>query len=162
MSHVTEQVGDWEFCTSQYSLPSPSFFIFGCSVLCTWILLFLLFGSESDSSIDAERFLFVKILAGREFFFAICEVRFMIDNRSVCEMVMPWKWVVIDRRYDANRGTTRSETRLSLISRESWHFVPRVPQPLLRGICGVVWPHSLATVPLCQLVRTPEPISSAY
>jgi len=38
----------------------------------------------------------------------------------------------------------------------------QVPQPLLRGICGVAWPHSLATAPLCQLVRTPEPISGAH
>ena len=38
----------------------------------------------------------------------------------------------------------------------------QVPQPLLREICGVAWPHSLATVPLCQLVLTPEPISGAH
>ena len=38
----------------------------------------------------------------------------------------------------------------------------QVPQPLLRGICGVAWLHSLATVPLCQLVLTPEPISGAH
>ena len=38
----------------------------------------------------------------------------------------------------------------------------QVPQPLLRGICGVAWPHSLATAPLCQLVQTPEPISGAH
>jgi hypothetical protein len=70
-------------------LPSLSFFIFGRSVLRTWVLLFLLFGSESDSSIDAERFLFLKIFAGREFFLAVCEARFMIGNRSVSERVMP-------------------------------------------------------------------------
>ena len=34
----------------------------------------------------------------------------------------------------------------------------QVPQPLLRGIYGVAWPHSLATAPLCQLVQTPKPI----
>ena len=118
---MTEQVGDWEFCTSQYSLPSLSFFIFGRSVLYAWVLLFLLFllfSSESDSSIDAERFLFVEIFAGREFFLAVCEVRFMIGNQSVSERVMPWEWAVIDRRCNTNRGKTRSETRLSLISRE--------------------------------------------
>ena len=45
---------------------------------------------------------------------------------------------------------------------ESLDFLSQVPQPLLREICGVAWPHSLATVPLCQLVLTPEPISGAY
>ena len=38
----------------------------------------------------------------------------------------------------------------------------QVPQPLLREICGVAWPHSLAIVPLCQIVLTPEPISGAH
>jgi hypothetical protein len=28
----------------------------------------------------------------------------------------------------------------------------QVPQPLLRGICGVAWPHSLATANSCELL----------
>ena len=43
-----------------------------------------------------------------------------------------------------------------------WQLLSQVPQPLLQGICGVAWPHSLATAPLCELVRTPEPTSGAH
>ena len=40
---------------------------------------------------------------------------------------------------------------------EDGFWLSQVPQPLLRGICG-----SLATAPLCQLVRTSKPISGTH
>ena len=67
----------------------------------------------------------------------------------------------VDMLKEAGLAKSLVETRLGNCSSTALQL-SQVPQPLLREICGVAWPHSLATAPLCQLVRTPEPISGAH
>ena len=68
--------------------------------------------------------------------------------REALEPIEPW----VAESHDGSRDH----------GSERGNVLSQVPQPLRRGICGVAWPHSLATAPLCQLVRTPKPISGAH
>ena len=93
-------------------------------------------------------------------------VRQVLNCFNSTPLEFPWPTGTIPKGNQNNSPTKpvlayshRRSLRLVFTARLS---LSQVPQPLLREICGVAWPHSLATALLCQLVRTPEPISGAH